>query len=143
MVPAGVAAVLLAWSASCAPAAAQTARCLQALVPLAADSVPQAAQFAPAACPSGAAASAFHHDAALGVTRLARAVVPGEIVAPYPEFGTDMVLPGQMLRLVVASGAARVERQVEALQSARPGQHLFVRAGDGQILSVRYEVSAP
>ncbi len=54
-----------------------------------------------------------------------------------------MVLPGDTLSLVVFSGSARIERKVEALQAARPGEHLFVRAADGDVLSVQYERAQP
>ena len=54
-----------------------------------------------------------------------------------------MVHPGEMLSLIVATGAVRIERRVEAMQPARPGQRLFVKSADGQVLSVRYEEVRP
>jgi len=42
------------------------------------------------------------------------------------------------VNLEVAIGAVRIERRVEALQPARPGQRLFVRDADGKTLSVLY-----
>lgn len=124
-------------------AAAPQAHCLKALAPLAADSVPVSGNFEPADCAAGKAAPAFRYDQAIRSTRLARAIAPGEIVPVYPEFGIDMVRPGQMLQLVVTSGAARIVREVQAMQPARQGQRLFVKSADGQILSVRYEGGAP
>ena len=122
---------------------AQQPRCLKVLVPLAADTVPVSGDFESADCGGGRIAAAFRYDRANGTTRLSRAVAPGQIVPVYPEFGIGMVQPGQMLQLIVKSGPARIERQVEAMQPARSGQRLFVRSSDGQILSVRYEGGAP
>lgn len=112
--------------------------CLKALAALAPGAVPDSSSFEPVACPDGTIAPAFRYDRARGFPRLARAVAEAEIVPVYPHFGADMVRPGQTLQLVIASGAVRIERQVEAMQAARPGQRLFVRSSDGQILSVRY-----
>src|SRR5258708_2303989 len=89
-------------------------RCLKALAPLAADTVPHSDNFAPVDCPHGEIAAAFRYDDAQGASRVSRAVAADEIVPIYPEFGIAMILPGQTLRLVVNSGAARIERQVEA-----------------------------
>ena len=48
------------------------------------------------------------------------------------------VSPGDRVSLSTAAGAVRIERQVEALQAARPGQRLFVRDVDGRSFSVLY-----
>jgi hypothetical protein len=124
-------------------AAMAAPHCLQARAPLAVGAIPLSEQFAPADCPAAPGEGAFHYDRASGTTTLARAVAQGEIVPVYPEYGADMIHPGQMLHLVVVAGAARIERQVEALQPARPGQRLFVKSADGKILSVRYEETTP
>jgi len=92
-----------------------------------------------AECPSRGPAAAFRHDGIQGSSRLSRPIAQNEIVPLYPEFGIKMVQPGDMLHMVILSGAARIERQVEAMQAARPGQKLFVRSSDGLVLSVRYE----
>jgi hypothetical protein len=54
----------------------------------------------------------------------------------------DLVAPGDTVGLGVAVGAVRVERQVTALQAARPGDRLFVADADGRTVSVRYAASA-
>ncbi len=99
--------------------------------------------FAPAPCPKSLPASAYRYDAAYESTVTMRALAPGEIVRAFPEFGARMVRPGDRLVLVGASGGVRIERDVVAIQAARPGQHLFVKAVDGKIISVRYEEVAP
>lgn len=113
-------------------------RCLKALTVIAAGTVPEDESFAVAACPSRTPAPAFRHDEVARFSRLARDVAAGEIVRRYPEFGSDVVRPGQRLTLVIKAGAISLERQVEALQPARQGQRLFVRASDGQVLSAEY-----
>jgi hypothetical protein len=122
-----------------AGASSAAPHCLRALASLSRGSIPRSGAFALADCGNTAPQRAFHYDRSLGATRLTRDLSAGDIVAPFPEFGEDMVLPGQPLELVVAIGDVRVARQVVALQEARPGERLFVRSADGEILSVRYE----
>lgn len=117
--------------------------CLRVLAPLGEDDVPVPDHFEAAPCRGAIVAHAFRYDRSERATRVARSLGPGDIVRRYPEYASGNVVPGQMLRLVVADDVVRVERQVEALQEARPGQRLFVRSRDGQILSVRYEPGAP
>jgi len=137
----GASAVLVTALLAATQAAPQD--CLRALVPAEAGSVPRADAFERVACPDGKLDNPYRYDAALGIARLARPLAQGEIVRASPEFDTAMVRPGDTLELVSAAGAVRIERDVEALQAARPGQRLFVRAGDGEVLSVRYEDVAP
>jgi hypothetical protein len=56
---------------------------------------------------------------------------------PVPDAPT--LKTGDAVNLSIGVGAVRIERRVEALQAARPGQRLFVRSEDGQTLSVRYQ----
>jgi flagella basal body P-ring formation protein FlgA len=53
------------------------------------------------------------------------------------------VKPGDRLFLIVRIGDVRIERDVEAVQPARPGQRLFVRTREGQLISVRLEDLEP
>jgi len=53
------------------------------------------------------------------------------------------VVRGDHLQLTTAAGPVRVAREVEALQPARSGQRLFVRAADGKTLSVVYQAATP
>jgi len=120
-----------------------TADCLRVLSPLAEGDVPAAARFEPVPCSGTIIARAFRYDRSERATRVARTLTIGNVVKRYPEYGARAVAPGQILRLVVSEDVVRVERQVEALQEARPGQKLFVRSRDGEILSVRYEAGVP
>lgn len=117
------------------------ASCLRAKVALVKDSVPDSANFEPAPCDAKNIARVWRHDRSSDSTRVAQDISAGEIVPSFPEFGGEVVRPGQMLQLVVTVGNVRVAREVEAMQTARPGQRLFVKSRDGQILSVSYEVS--
>lgn len=120
-------------------AVAEPPRCLQVLSPLPAGAIAASTNFVPAPCPRGGLLATFHHDSAQSVSRLSHAVARDEIVPRFPEFGVSMVQPGQMLSMVVMSGAVRIERRVEAMQGARSGGRLFVRSSDGQILAAHYE----
>jgi len=114
-------------------------RCLRALLTLSPNEVPSPKSFERTECPSGGVSAAFRYDRVHGTSRTSRAVSEGEIVRAFPEFGTDLVLPGDVLHLVIVSGFVRIERQVEAMQSARSGQRLFVKGQNGEILSVLYK----
>lgn len=117
--------------------------CLRALGPVEAGSIARSDAFARVACPDGKTENPYRYDAVLGLARLAHPLGEGDVVRSFPEFGLAMIRPGDTLELVSAAGAVRIERDVEALQAARPGQRLFVRARDGEVLSVRYEDVAP
>lgn len=133
--------LVLAIAVTAAVADAPVVRCLQAHAALHAGAVAAGADFSPASCPEAKLAPAFRHDVARGGSIVLRPIAEGEIIRAYPDYGVPMVQAGEKLRLLLAAGAARIEREVEALQAARPGQRLFVRTGDGQILSVRYEAA--
>jgi hypothetical protein len=117
--------------------------CLRVRIAIAPDSVPDAVDFEPAACAAYRAAPAYRYDSAAHITRAARVLMPGELVGAYPEFGADIVRPGQILKLIAQSGAVRIVREVQAIQLARPGERLFVKSSDGQVFSARYEAASP
>lgn len=132
--------VLLLGLGLVSPAQDASGHCLKASEAIAADEIPISANFFRVDCPKPAPAAAFRYDRAQGTSRISHAIAEGEIVPMFPEFDTKRVLPGQALILVVLVGANRIERRVEALQAARPGQRLFVRSKDGQVFAARYEV---
>jgi flagella basal body P-ring formation protein FlgA len=125
------------------PGAGQSqGHCLKALAALPEGSIPVSEKFRRVDCPSSEApAAAFRYDRVQGSSHLSRSILEGEVVPIFPEFEMRLVQPGQTLLMVISTGAARIERKVEALQTARPGQKLFVRSADGQILSARYEIA--
>ncbi len=114
-------------------------QCLRAVVAVQVDSVPRSDEFVPTGCERGQGGAVYRYDRSSGITRLARAIAAGETVPRFPEFGIDMVRPGQILYLLVVSGPVTIERKVQALQAARPGQRVFVETGDGEIVSARYQ----
>jgi hypothetical protein len=77
-------------------------------------------------------------DAQRGRVTVARASRAAVRPRPVPEPKDDTIARGRHLALVANVGPVRVTRDVEALQSAGPGERLFVRDADGQILSTRY-----
>ncbi|HWA90283.1 MAG TPA: hypothetical protein VG889_09630 [Rhizomicrobium sp.] len=137
-----MAALAILSAAMLAAAPAGDASCIRALGPLASGSVPQPDGFERVACPKDASRP-YRYDRAGGIARLTREVAAGEVLRPAPELDVAMVRPGDTLELTSGAGPVRIERDVTALQAARPGQRLFVRAADGQVLSVRYEDVAP
>src|SRR5258706_14967900 len=131
-----LAATLAALAANGADAKSSGTQCLRALAPVEANAVPRSDSFESAACPAGNMdITAFRYDRALGVSRAARAIVASEIVRAYPEFGDHIVLPGQMLRLVAASGPLRVGLEKDAQTPARPRETLVLKTAAGGILS--------
>lgn len=112
--------------------------CLRATHDLAAGAVPAASDFATADCDGARPLSAVRYDAAIHAVRLSRRLESGERIAAFPAAMVANIVPGQKLFVQVHVGPVVVEREVEALQPANPGQRLFVRAADGTVMSVRY-----
>lgn len=102
----------------------------------------RADDFQPAKCPVSGS-PALRYEPPLRATRAMRAIASGECVASAGVANLPMLAPGQKVIAVTALGAVMIERSVEALQSAYPGQRLFVRGADGVPYSVRYEEVTP
>ncbi len=134
---------LLAMPAVAHAAAVKTAGCLKALTPLVAGTIVTDASYERIACPSTLAPNALAYDTATKTVRLERGVDAGAILPRYVGYGMGLIQPGQHLQLVIRIGAVQVTRDVEALQTARSGQRLFVRDGNGTVRSVRYEATTP
>ncbi len=105
---------------------------------LTAGSVPSAQDLVPADCGAGKPAAAVRYDTGMRAVRMVRAVQPDEIVAEVPPAMMASISPGQKLYVMVQVSPVVVQREVEALQPANPGQKLFVRAADGKVFSVFY-----
>jgi hypothetical protein len=133
--------VLLLGLGLVSPAQDASGHCLKALAAAAVDDAALSGDFSRVECPRPAPAAAFRYDRAQGASRVSRTIAKGEVVPMFPEFGGEEVRPGQQLFLVVLIGANRIERRVEALQAARPGERLFVRSESGQVFAARYEVA--
>jgi hypothetical protein len=119
--------------------AANDKGCVRAVRPIAAGAVPSRDDFDLVPC-EAASPRSFRYEASLRTVRTVRAVAEGEVVRPWPDFGSDRIAAGQSLTLKAFIGPVSVEREVVAAQSALPGQHVFVRNSDGAVQSVRYEV---
>jgi len=111
---------------------------MRAMHAMAAGAVPTPKDFAPAACEAVKPAAVTRYDTTLRAARLSRALQPNEVIAAIPAAMMAGVSPGDTLSVQVRVGPVVVEREVEALQPAHPGQKLFVRAADGTVMSVRY-----
>jgi hypothetical protein len=82
-------------------------------------------------------------DATIIIRPIRRATAPAAMpIYPAPSMTPAAVRVGDVLNLSVSVGSIRIQRQVTAMQPARPGQRLFVRSAEGRLWSVRYE-SAP
>lgn len=88
---------------------------------------------------AGKPMAAIRHDPATGISRARRQIAAGELIPDWPGLEGGQIVPGQKLLIGSGFGPVRVEHVVEAVQSAWPGQHLFVRSSDGQLHSIRYE----
>jgi len=92
--------------------------------------------FEPAPCPDYVPKAAFRYDRARQSIMTSRALSADEIVRAFPGAGQVSVQPGERLQLRIDIGPVTVERAVEALQSARPDQSLFVKTDDNDVLAV-------
>ncbi len=125
-----------------AATSADAASCLRVLQPLPQGRIVQSTFFGAAPC-RDVHGKSFAYVRATGAVRTTRDLAIGEIVPAFAGYGAAAVAPGQSLTLLVQRGPVRVARRVEALQSARPGERLFVRSEDGKVLSVRYVPELP
>ena len=113
--------------------------CLRVVQPIAAWSFPTAADLAPADCAGAAPDAAFRYETRLRRQRAPCATSsPGELVTGISGVAIAAMRPGQAVNVVANIGPVRVERQVEAVQTGKPGGHLFVRAANGDVFSVAY-----
>ena len=67
-----------------------------------------------------------------------RPIAAGEIIVRFAGYGQQRVAPGDTLTLFGQVGNVRITRSVTALQSAKTGAPLFVRAPDGAIVRAHY-----
>lgn len=132
-----------ALSASAAVAGVKSPACLRVVQPIPSGSVPNNHAFEPSGCLSGRAPVAVHYDRAHAVARATRDLSVGEIVRSFPGYSEPHVVLGDDLLLVVTQGPVRVERHVTALQTARPGQSLFVKSQDGEVFATEYRGDMP
>jgi len=116
--------------------------CMRATQARAAGAVPTTRDFVPVPCGDAKPAAAVRYDPTLRAVRLVHALQPGDVVAAIPASMMAGVGPGETLYVQVHVGPVVVQRQVEALQPAHPGQKLFVRSADGTVMSVRYPENA-
>jgi flagella basal body P-ring formation protein FlgA len=90
----------------------------------------------PVACRPGAQPPLpLRYDSAAGTPRSTAALPAGTYLGPLALRPEPVVEKGQKLTLAIAAGPVRIERTVEALQSSRSGRAIFVRTGDGQVVS--------
>ncbi len=115
-----------------------TQTCMRATHSLIAGQVPSEDDLIPTDCGDVKPASVVRYDADLRSVRFARSIQPNEIIGSIPKDLMAAVTPGQRLYVSVKVGPVTVERVVEAMQPAKPGQSLFVRTADGQIMKVLY-----
>ena len=112
--------------------------CMRATRALVVGAVPSAQDLVAADCGNAKPAPAVRYDAAMRTVRLTRALQADDIVAFVPAAMMASITPGQKLYVSVQVSPVIVQREVEALQPANPGQKLFVRAADGKVFSVLY-----
>jgi hypothetical protein len=121
-------------------AAPQAASCLELLHPLAFGAVAAQSDFQPAPCVQLSDGAPLRYDRATRVMRATRDLGKGERLAA-PRGALAEVRPGQKLIVTARVGPVTVERDVVAVQPARSGDAVFVKANDGEIFSApRLEV---
>jgi hypothetical protein len=121
---------------------AALAPCVRVAEEVPVDGVPTAKSFLAAPC-LGAVSPALWFDRRTGVLRAARALKLGEILQAPARDIVASVAPGQSLLIEATVGPVRVQRRVEAIQPARPGQRLFARTTDGAVLSIPFPEETP
>lgn len=79
--------------------------------------------------------AAWRYDRAARALRADRALATTDVLSAPPATMLAAVRPGQNVRVTARIGAVTIERAAEAVQPARAGQPLFVKAG-GRIFAV-------
>jgi len=116
----------------------EASSCMRATHALATGAVPTAEDFVATACGDTKPLRAVRYDTALRAARMARPLAPGEVIAAVPASMLAAIRPGETLYVQAHVGPVVVQREVQALQPAKAGQKLFVRAADGTVMSVRF-----
>lgn len=109
--------------------------CMMVLNPIAAGGAPRAKDLQSAPCGEIRPARAFSFDRTARVARAVRALRPGETVAAIPPSSLAAVRPGDAYVVTARSGPVVVQRDVVAVQAARPGQPMFVKGADGEVFA--------
>jgi flagella basal body P-ring formation protein FlgA len=109
---------------------------------IAAGAFVRAGDFVAARCTTGGR-PALRYEPQLRATRALRAIAAGECVPSNIVATLPAIAPGQRVTAITGEGAVTVERTVEALEAAGPGQRLLVRAADAAPYSVRFEEVKP
>ena len=86
---------------------------------------------------------ALRYEPQLRATRTLRAIAARECISSNIVATLPAIAPGQRVTAITGEGSVTIERAVEALEAAGPGQRLLVRAADGAPYSVRYEEVKP
>jgi hypothetical protein len=115
--------------------AANPLLCGQATHFLGAGSILTKADLVAVTCARASKDQPLRFDKMIGAVRAARDIPVGETVGPAPATALAAVIPGQPLFLKVHIGPVVVTRQVEAIQAAKAGQSVFVKANDGAVFS--------
>ncbi len=90
-------------------------------------------------CPDPPVQRAFRYDGTRRTVMTTRALVAGEVVRSFAGVEEGGIIPGDQVKLRAGAGPIVVERPVEVLQSARPGERLFVRTADGAVLAISFQ----
>lgn len=109
--------------------------CMVVLSPIAAGVAPRAEDLQSAPCGEVRPARAFSFDRTARVARALRALHPGETVAAIAPSSLTAVRPGDAYVVTARSGPVVVQRQVVAVQPAKPGQSMFVKGADGEVFA--------
>ena len=117
---------------------AEQAGCFQVQAPVEAGAIVDIASFRRVTCGDAHPRKAFRYDQAQRSVRASRMLGVGETVTALPDQLLANVIPGMPIYLTARVGPVTIERRLEALQSARPGQNLFARTVNGEIVSVPF-----
>lgn len=115
--------------------------CMQAVKTIPAGAIVAVGDFERAACAKSD--PAFRYDARARAIRALRELKRGEVVEAPPASLLPTVRRGEHLVVSATVGPVVVQRDVEALQAASPGERLFVRAADGAVFSVLLPEARP
>lgn len=134
---------VMAMLSAAAAAGAPTDGCLRVMRPVRERAVLTSGDVEVTACeaPSDPVGLAFDRGGRSWVA--ARDLEAGERLARPAAFDPPAIRAGERVRVQARVGAVVLQREAEALQTARRGRALFVRTADGETFTVAVPETAP
>lgn len=114
---------------------AGTAACYRAQADIAPGAIIRAADVCETQCAEEPVSGALSYDRWLQAPIARDAIFGGEYLGSLRPAADDLIAPGGHLVFRTGAGPVVIEREVDALQAGRPGDRIFARTSDGEVVT--------